>query len=171
MLTVITYFLTELNEDQVKFNIEDTEKWAQVHIWDTLGQEKFMSLAPLFFRRSVGAFLVYDVTSMESFKAIDKWYEQILKNADTKVIVMLIGNKKDKENREVPYNTAAQYAMQHNFGLMEVSAKLGHGIKEAFSRLITEVYRSMEMEGLTDVTTEAHRDRRDVHSGSVFLDS
>ena len=89
------------------FNIEDTEKWAQVHIWDTLGQEKFMSLAPLFFRRSVGAFLVYDVTSMESFKAIDKWYEQILKNADTKVIVMLIGNKKDKENREVPYNTAA----------------------------------------------------------------
>ena len=25
LLTVITYFLTELNEDQVKFNIEDTD--------------------------------------------------------------------------------------------------------------------------------------------------
>ena len=103
-----------------------------------------MSLAPLFFRRSVGAFLVYDVTSMESFNAIDKWYKQILKNTDTKVIIMLIGNKKDKENREVPYNTAAKYAMEHNFGLIEVSAKLGHGVKEAFNRLIAEVYRSME---------------------------
>ena len=57
------------------FDLEDTDKRAQVHIWDTLGQEKFMSLAPLFFRRSVGAFLVYDVTSMESFNAIDKWYQ------------------------------------------------------------------------------------------------
>ena len=54
--------------------IENTEKKACLHVWDTLGQEKFMSLAPLFFRRSVGAFLVYDVSSMESFKAIDKWY-------------------------------------------------------------------------------------------------
>ena len=128
------------------FDIEDTTKRAQVHIWDTLGQEKFMSLAPLFFRRSVGAFLVYDVTSMESFNAIDKWYQQILKNTDTKVIVMLVGNKKDKENREVPYNLAAKYAMDHNFGLMEVSAKLGHGVKEAFNRLVAEVYRSMQDE-------------------------
>ena len=54
---------------------------------------------------------------------------------------------------------------------MEVSAKLGHGIKEAFSRLISEVYRSMEMEGLTDVTTDQNRDRREAHTGSVFLDS
>ena len=49
------------------FNIAGTEKRAQLHIWDTLGQEKFMSLSSLFFRRSVGAFLVYDVSSMESF--------------------------------------------------------------------------------------------------------
>ena len=44
---------------------------------------------------------------MESFKALDKWYEQIMKNTDSKVIVMMLGNKKDKENREVPYNMAA----------------------------------------------------------------
>ncbi len=56
------------------YNIEGTDHWVQAHIWDTLGQEKFHSLAPLFFRRSVGAFLVYDVTNLESFKAIDKWY-------------------------------------------------------------------------------------------------
>ena len=57
------------------FKIPGTDgRTAQLHIWDTLGQEKFMSLAPLFFRRSVGAFLVYDVSNMESFLAIDKWY-------------------------------------------------------------------------------------------------
>lgn len=76
--------------------VENTDKWAQLHIWDTLGQEKFMALAPLFFRRAVGAFLVFDLCSMDSFDALDKWHEQLLKNTDTKVIIMLLGNKKDR---------------------------------------------------------------------------
>ena len=54
---------------------------------------------------------------------------------------MLLGNKKDKSDREVPYNLAMQYAISNNFGLMEVSAKTGYGIKEAFSRLISEIYK------------------------------
>jgi len=87
--------------------VENTDKWAQLHIWDTLGQEKFMALAPLFFRRAVGAFLVFDLCNMDSFDALDKWHEQLLKNTDTKVIIMLLGNKKDKSReREVPYNLA-----------------------------------------------------------------
>ena len=126
---------------QKKIVIEGTDKTVQLHIWDTLGQEKFMALSQLFFRGAVGAFLVYDVCSMESFRALDKWYEQIIKTTDTKVIVMLLGNKKDKVEREVPYNMAMQYAMINNFGLMEVSAKTGFGIKEAFNRLVSEIYK------------------------------
>ena len=56
------------------FKIKNTQKSVQMHIWDTLGQERFKSLSPLFFRRSVGAFLVYDVTNLESFQAIEQWY-------------------------------------------------------------------------------------------------
>ena len=81
------------------YNIEGTADWAQVQIWDTLGQEKFHSLAPLFFRRAVGAFLVYDVSDRESFDCLELWHQQILKNVDNRVIVMLIGNKKDKMKR------------------------------------------------------------------------
>ena len=84
---------------------------------------------------------------------------------------MLVGNKKDKENREVPYNLAAKYAMEHNFGLMEVSAKLGHGVKEAFNRLIAEVYRSMEDEITETNSPNDHQfQRSDVNSGSLILD-
>jgi small GTP-binding protein len=55
--------------------IEKSDKWAQLHIWDTLGQENYKSLSPLFFRKSIGAFLVFDCTSMESFREIDSWFE------------------------------------------------------------------------------------------------
>ena len=123
------------------YNIEGTADWVAVQIWDTLGQEKFHSLAPLFFRRAVGAFLVYDVSDRVSFDSLDLWHQQILKNVDNRVITMLIGNKKDKIKREVPYKMAAEYAKKNNFGLMEVSAKTGHGVQAAFGRLIMEIHR------------------------------
>jgi len=68
---------------------------------------------------------------------------------------MLIGNKKDKIKREVPYNMAAEYARANNFGLMEVSAKNGSGVKEAFSRLVTEVYKQI-LEELAEDAIDSH---------------
>ena len=72
-------------------NIETTDKWASLHIWDTLGQEKFKAVAPLFFRKAVGAFLVFDCTSRKSFENISSWFSEITNHVDTRVIIMLIG--------------------------------------------------------------------------------
>ena len=41
---------------------------------------------------------------------------------------------------------AAEYAKKNNFGLMEVSAKTGHGVKDAFGRLIMEIHRQVNEE-------------------------
>ena len=38
-------------------------KVADMHIWDTLGQEKFQAIANIFFKGTVGAFLVFDITN------------------------------------------------------------------------------------------------------------
>ena len=54
---------------------------------------------------------------------------------------MLIGNKKDKVRRQVSYKMASEYAQQNNFGFLEVSAKTGAGVQEAFNRLILECYK------------------------------
>ena len=59
-----------------------------------------------------------------------------MKNTDTRVIGMIIGNKTDLLEREVPYNKGMMYAIEHGFGFMEVSAKENIGIQEAFNRLI-----------------------------------
>ena len=49
---------------------------------------------------------------------------------------MLLGNKCDLPNREVPYNTAMDYARSRNFGFLEVSAKTGINIKNSFYCLV-----------------------------------
>ena len=56
---------------------------------------------------------------------------------------MMLGNKCDENKREVPYNEAANVARDHDFGLMEVSAKTGEGVEQAFERLVQEIYDQM----------------------------
>lgn len=132
-------------------DIAGTDKWAQLHIWDTLGQEKFKSMAPIFFRRSVGAFLVYDVTNIESFHALQSWKDQIVNNADGTIIVMLLGNKCDLPNKVVTYEMGQEFARENGFGFMEVSAKSDIGIKAAFNGLVANIYQKRQGVQLPDM--------------------
>jgi hypothetical protein len=49
---------------------------------------------------------------------------------------MLLGNKCDLPNREVPYNVAMEYARARNFGYLEVSAKTGMNVRNSFNCLV-----------------------------------
>ena len=55
------------------FDIPDTKKKAKLHVWDTLGQEKFTNLAQIFFKGTAGAFLVFDCSRKETFEKLEKW--------------------------------------------------------------------------------------------------
>ena len=87
-----------------------TKKTAELHIWDTLGQEKFHSIANVFFKGSAGAFLVFDLSTRKSFEDLEKWYEVMENSIDTQVVKSLLGNKCDLPNREVTYNEAQEWA-------------------------------------------------------------
>jgi len=62
---------------------------------DTAGQERFKSMAPIFFKSAVGALLVFDVTDQESFEDLPDWLEKLRENTDKGITTILIGNKSD----------------------------------------------------------------------------
>ena len=39
-----------------------------LNLYDTAGQEKYESMAALFFRHAIGALLVFDITDLDSFE-------------------------------------------------------------------------------------------------------
>jgi Ras-related protein Rab-21 len=44
----------------------------ELAIWDTAGQERYHALSPIYYRGSQGAFLVYDITDIDSFQRVIK---------------------------------------------------------------------------------------------------
>ena len=72
----------------------------------------------------MGALLVYDITCYKSFESIDeKWYRELMENADQNIVLLLVGNKSDLEDRrEVEFEEAQQYANSRGMAFIETSA-------------------------------------------------
>ena len=83
------------------FKIEGHNIKAQ--IWDTAGEEKYKAITGAYYKGSKGAFVVYDITRKESFDSVDRWINDLKSTGDSKMTIILIGNKCDLEDkREVP---------------------------------------------------------------------
>jgi len=85
---------------------------VRAQIWDTAGQERYRAITNAYYRDAVGALLVYDITSGKSFESIEeKWRRELMDNADENIVLLLVGNKSDLEDRrEVPFEEAQEYA-------------------------------------------------------------
>ena len=129
--------------------ISGTQNVAQLHLWDTLGQERFKALAPVFFRRSIAAFLVYDVTDRDSFLALESWHEQIKNNSEEDIVVMLVGNKVDKPDKVIQHEMGQEYAREKGWGFIEVSAKEDINIKTAFTTLVSNIFQIKARDQIT----------------------
>lgn len=113
---------------------------VKLQIWDTAGQERFRSISKSYFRNAVGAILVYDITSMESFDQLTDWLNDLQTLCSPNAYIILIGNKIDLESqRQVGAQQVKEFAERHHLESIETSALNGKNIKEAFTRLAFEV--------------------------------
>lgn len=76
-----------------------------LQIWETVGQERFSSIGRAFYRNADCCVLVFDVTSMITFKSLDYWRDEFLITACQFDVenypFQLIGNKVDVNYRDV----------------------------------------------------------------------
>jgi small GTP-binding protein len=106
-------------------------------IWDTVGQEKYRSLAKIFYKDAKIIIFVYDVTREFSFEALkDFWYKETQNNADNDPILALVGNKIDLyEQQKVDNNDGKVFADEIKAIFQTTSALSNSGIKNLFDNL------------------------------------
>ncbi|XP_004306514.1 PREDICTED: ras-related protein RABA4c [Fragaria vesca subsp. vesca] len=118
------------------------QKTIKAQIWDTAGQERYRAVTSAYYRGSVGAMLVYDITKPQSFDHVTRWLEELRGHADSNIVVMLVGNKSDLGTlRAVPAEDAKDFAQRENLFFMEASALESTNVESAFITVLTEIYR------------------------------
>jgi Ras-related protein Rab-11A len=106
---------------------------AKLQIWDTGGQERFSSIRPMYYRGSLGALLIFDLTNSASFVHLPQWIEEVRANVKTEIPLLLVGNKSDLvDQRAVSLEEINTFTNDFNLYYMETSAKTGEGVGDCF---------------------------------------
>jgi small GTP-binding protein len=129
--------------------IEINGKTIKIQIWDTAGQEAFQAITRTYYKGAIGALLVYDITRRETFTHVTKWLDDVRTNSSKNVTVILIGNKKDLEDkRQVSYEEGEAFAKENGLMFLETSAKTAYNVVESFNLSAQCILNNIERTGV-----------------------
>jgi len=117
----------------IELDTKDGPIHCKLQLWDTGGQERFSSIRPMYYRGSLGAVLVFDLTNSASFEHLPQWIEEVRANIKAEIPLLLVGNKSDlMDQRMISIEEVNQFTKDFNLYYMETSAKTGDGVGDCF---------------------------------------
>ncbi|KAI4476422.1 PREDICTED: ras-related protein RABF2b isoform X1 [Polistes canadensis] len=123
-----------------RLNIADTK--IKLQVWDTAGEERFRSMAPMYYRNANAAMLVFDLTQYSSFTGIKNWVMELKRNVEEQMILAVIGNKSDLfKDRQVDAEEGRTYATKIGATYHETSVLHNEGIENIFMTIANGLVR------------------------------
>ena len=143
------YFKNQFKSTLSNIGIDKDIKFVKINnsiykltVWDTVGQERFRALPKKYFQNADGVLLLFDVTKDESFSNVSSWMKDIKDNSnkESNIIIYLIGNKIDLNERVVTKESAEELAQSLGMKYFDVSCKNNINVSEIMSRMIMECH-------------------------------
>jgi small GTP-binding protein len=154
--SVIGRYITNTFSEEYKSSISceykekkidiDGENIANLQIWDTCGEEKFMSVTRQYYNDAHGAIVVYDLTDKKTFARLESWIENLKNNAPAKIVIMIAGNKLDLSDKKVNLENELK-PYREKYKCYEVSAKSGANISLIFEDLAHKIMEKLNEKG------------------------
>ncbi|XP_011868067.1 PREDICTED: ras-related protein Rab-30 isoform X1 [Vollenhovia emeryi] len=119
--------------------VEVENEKVKLQIWDTAGQERFRSITQSYYRSAHALILVYDISCQPTFDCLPDWLREIEEYASNKVLRILVGNKIDREDREIPTHVGEDFAQRHGMYFLETSAKEAENVERLFMEIAAEL--------------------------------
>ena len=147
-------FLGEIKNEEIPYvatigydffykTIQRNNKNIKLQIWDTAGQERYQSLTASYLRGIHGYIIVFDVCDKNTFKQVENWihiYRDFnqFKNQN----IVLVGNKIDKDNREIDFEEVKNFVNSNKLNYFETSAVTGKNVNESFECIVDNILNS-----------------------------
>ena len=148
-------------------NINISSKVFRIQIWDTAGQENFRSITRAYYKNSVCALVVYDISSRDSFNNVTSWIEDCKNQSPKTIFMVLVGNKCDLEDkRQVSFEEGKELADKNEMLFFESSAKDGINVDEIFENSAKEIAKKIE-QGYYDLETDSCGIKKGINRSNV----
>ena len=123
---------------QKRFTIDKKE--YIINLWDTMGQEQYLSINKIFYKGAEIVIFVFDITDKESLYDIDNWIKTIKEEIGSNFVCGIVGNKKDLFLKEqVNEEEAAKYAKSKGIKCKILSCKTSpNAFPDFLKQIITE---------------------------------
>lgn len=151
--SVIGRFITNTFSENYKSSIScefkrkqldiDGETSANLIIWDTCGEERFMSVTKQYYNGSHGAMIMYDLTKKDTFIKMNRWIKDVKNNAPKDIVIMVVGNKTDLVMEKADLGEELT-PFKDNYLYCDVSAKTGHNVSLAFENLTLKIMENLK---------------------------
>ena len=151
--SVIGRFITNTFSENYKSSIScefkrkqldiDGETSANLTIWDTCGEERFMSVTKQYYNGSHGAMIMYDLTKKDTFIKMNRWIKDVKNNAPKDIVIMVVGNKTDLVMEKADLGEELT-PFKDNYLYCDVSAKTGHNVSLAFENLTLKIMENLK---------------------------
>ena len=149
-------------------NLEIEDEVYRIQIWDTAGQENFRSITRAYYKNSVCALVVYDITNADSFQNVQSWIEDCKNQSPKTIFMVLVGNKSDLENqRKISTKEGKELADRNNMLFFETSALNGNNVDKIFQDSATEIANRIKS-GMYDISSDACGIKQGTASGDML---
>ena len=110
----------------------------KVAIYDSEGRERARCHHDGYWKGADYIILIYDISNKESFNECKNYYSAKIKQiCKDNIKVMLIGNKKDLENkRQISFEEANAFSLENKYIYMEASCQRNENVYESFEKAI-----------------------------------
>ena len=121
------------------------DKDYKLNVWDTAGQEQYRGMAPMYYRNSKIAIICFDITCSQSYDSVQYWIEELRRNIEEDITIIICGNKCDLESeRQISFESASKAAEEQNALYCETSAVTGAGIDRMFQLAVSRTIERIE---------------------------
>ena len=142
------FYKTTIGVDFATKELEWDEKTTvSLQLWDIAGQERYGNMTRVYYQEAVAAFVVFDVTRLQSLDMVKEWKkdidEKVLTSLDKPIPCLLLGNKidlcPDGKWAKTP-EEMEEFCKENNFlHFFETSARHRTNVDEAAKYLVKYV--------------------------------
>ena len=152
----------------LKFNTN--HGWIGLNMWDCAGQEKFGGLREGYYVSSDALIVMFDLTSLVTFKNVSKWIDQYVRFMGNNQPIVLCGSKCDIKTRKVSNTMIRECMKKYKIPYFEISSQSNYNFEKPLIEVMRKLNRKEKLHFIAHDDQPLKDENNNNNNNKIFMD-